>query len=61
MKTFELCRALRSAGLVEQAELIVRAARSLEELLQSNPARGWSAGLEALERLTAARREGPEV
>ena len=72
VKTFELCRALRSAGFEEQARVIVWAASALEELLQLNPARGWvparevlraeeAAGVALLERLMAARLEGLEV
>ena len=57
VKTFELCRALRSAGFEEQARVIVWAASALGELLQAEEA----VGVALLERLTVARLEGLEV
>ena len=48
MKRFELCRALRSVGLAEYAERIVRAADALEVALRSDSAGDWMDGVEAL-------------
>ena len=44
MKRFELCRALRSAGLGEYAERIVRAADALEASLGLDSAVEWMDG-----------------
>ena len=72
LKRFELCRALRSAGLAEYAEKIVRAADALEVALRSESAVDWmdgvealrseaAAGVVALEGLVAGRGDGLEV
>ena len=53
MKRFELCRVLRSAGLAEYAERVVRAADALEVALRSDSAADWMDGVDALRAAAA--------